>query len=119
MTRVEQRPLDLRERRAPSGARELEWGRGRAPGIYTVLMLQTVGYPAESWEAGGQRPRRPFEDLFSVNTYGTPFPRSDDVVEELTADGIFTAPAPLPWREAELEYLRRALQLEDRGSGLL
>jgi hypothetical protein len=32
---------------------------------------------------------------------------------------MFTTPAPLPWREAELDYLRRALQLEDRGSGLL
>src|SRR5450759_1474633 len=64
-----------------------------------VLMLQTVGYPAEMWEAGGQRPRQLFEDL--------------------SADGMFTTPAPLPWREAELDYLRRALQLEDRGSGLL
>jgi nitroreductase len=84
-----------------------------------VLLLQTVGYPAESWEAGGQRPRLPFEELFSMNVYGTPFPRSDEVVDELTGDKMFTTPAPLPWREAELEYLRHALHLEDRGSGLL
>jgi len=89
------------------------------PETCRILMLQTVGYPAESWEAGGQRPRQPFESLFSMNTYATPFPRSDEVVDELTADGMFTTPAPLPWREAELDYLRRALQLEDRGSGLL
>jgi nitroreductase len=84
-----------------------------------VLLLQTVGYPAEHWEAGGQRPRRPFEELFHLNAFGKPFPRSGEVVDELATDGMFTAPAPLPHREAELEYLRRALQLEDHGSGLL
>jgi nitroreductase len=81
-----------------------------------VLLLQTVGYPAESREAGGQRPRRPFEELFFMNRYGEAFPRSAAVVDELTDDGMFTAPAPMPWREEELEFLRRALGLE--GSGL-
>lgn len=86
------------------------------PDSCRVLLLQTVGYPAESPEAGGQRPRRPFEELFSMNRYGEAYPRSGAVVDELTADGLFTAPAPLPWREDELEFLRRALGLE--GSGL-
>jgi nitroreductase len=81
-----------------------------------VLLLQTVGYPAESPEAGGQRPRRPFEELFFMNRYGEAFPRSAAVVDELTDDGMFTTPAPMPWREEELEFLRRALGLE--GSGL-
>lgn len=81
-----------------------------------VLLLQTVGYPAESPEAGGQRPRRPFEELFFMNRYGEAFPRSAAVVGELTEDGMFTTPAPMPWREEELEFLRRALGLE--GSGL-
>lgn len=88
------------------------------PASARVLLLQTVGYPAESWEAGGQRPRRPFEELFFMNRYGDAFPRSQEVVDELADDKMFTAPAPLPWREAELEYLRHALHLEDRGSGL-
>ena len=35
-----------------------------------MLLLQTVGYPAESPEAGGQRPRQPFEKLFHMNGYG-------------------------------------------------
>lgn len=82
-----------------------------------VLLLQTVGYPAESWEAGGQRPRQPFEKLFHMNQYGQPFPRSEAVVDELTEDGFFTRPAPLPWREAELEYLKTALDVP--GSGLI
>jgi len=82
-----------------------------------VLLLQTVGYPAESWEAGGQRPRQPFEKLFHMNEYGTPFPRSEEVVAELTEDGLFTRPAPLAWRQAELEWLQEALDIP--GSGLI
>ena len=87
------------------------------PDTSRVLLLQTVGYPAESPEAGGQRPRQPFEQLFFMNGYQNPFPRSDEVVTELEADGMIRDPAPLPWREAEIEYLQRALGLE--GHGLL
>ncbi len=87
------------------------------PDTCRVLLLQTVGYPAESPEAGGQRPRLPFEELFHMNGYGNPFPRSQAVVDELTRDQMFQAPAPLPWRDAELAYLRRALDLE--GDGLV
>ena len=89
----------------------------RLPDTCRVLLLQTVGYPAESPEAGGQRPRRPFEDLFFINEFGNPFPRDSEVVGELERDGMLRAPAPLPWREAELEYLKNALGLE--GAGLL
>ncbi len=87
------------------------------PDTARVLLLQTVGYPAESPEAGGQRPRQPFEELFHMNAYGQPFPRSPAVVEELKRDGMLQTPAPLPWREAELEYLKNALGL--KGHGLL
>jgi len=80
-----------------------------------VLLLQTVGYPAEHWEAGGQRPRQPFEKLFQMNRYDTPFPRSQTVVEELRRDEMFTTPAPLPYREAELDYLQHALGLKAPG----
>lgn len=80
-----------------------------------VLLLQTVGYPAESPEAGGQRPRQPFEKLFQMNGYENPFPRSQVVVEELEAAGMLQDPAPLPWREAELEYLRNALGIKGHG----
>lgn len=80
-----------------------------------VLLLQTVGYPAEDWEAGGQRPRQAFEELFHLNSYGESFPRDEAVVEELSADGMFTRPAPLPWREDELEYLNNALDIPNSG----
>ena len=80
-----------------------------------VLLLQTVGYPAESWEAGGQRPRLPFEELFKMNHFDKPFPRDQAVVEELKADKLFTRPAPLPEREEELAFLQTALGLEAPG----
>ena len=52
-----------------------------------------------------------------MDRYGTPFPRSPAVVEELQRDRMLQDPAPLPWREAELAYLQRALGL--KGHGLL
>jgi len=80
-----------------------------------LLVLQTVGYPAEHWEAGGQRPRQPFEKLFQLNAYDAPFPRNEAVVSELRERGMFTRPAPLPHREDELAYLQRALELDPPG----
>jgi nitroreductase len=87
------------------------------PETCRILLLQTVGYPAESPEAGGQRPRQPFEKLCQMNNYATPFPRSEQVVAELKNDKMLQDPAPLPWREAELEYLKNALGI--KGHGLL
>ena len=87
------------------------------PDSARVLLLQTVGYPAESPEAGGQRPRQPFEKLFHMNRYGSPFPQSPEVVEELKRDKMIQRPAPVPWREEELNYLKHALGI--KGHGLL
>jgi nitroreductase len=80
-----------------------------------VLLLQTVGYPAESPEAGGQRPRQPFEKLFHMNEYGKAFPRSQAVLDELKETGMIQSPAPTPWREEELEYLKNALGVKGHG----
>ncbi len=85
------------------------------PETCRVLLLQTVGYPAESIEAGGQRPRQPFGKIFQMNNYATPFPRSEEVVAELKNDKMLQEPAPLPWREAELEYLKTALGIKGHG----
>lgn len=82
-----------------------------------LLLLQTVGYPLEHWQAGGQRPRLPFEELFGLNTFDNPFPRSEETVQELTEDKLFTPPAPLPGREEELDFIQHALGIE--GHGLL
>lgn len=76
-----------------------------------ILVVQTVGYPAESPEAGGQRPRLPFEELYFLNGYGKPFGRDPKVVEDLKRDKMLQEPAPLPWRFEELRFLARALNI--------
>ena len=76
------------------------------------VCLMAVGYPAESWEAGGQTSRPPFEGLFFEMRFGEPFRQDGAVTEQLKRDGMIQAPAPLPWREAELKYLGQALNLE-------
>ncbi len=78
-----------------------------------VLVLMCVGYPAESKEAGGQRPRLPFEELFFLNEVGSPYPRDPEVVEELKRAKLLQRPAPLPWRQQELDYLQKGLELPD------
>ncbi|MBQ75921.1 MAG: hypothetical protein CMQ20_12990 [Gammaproteobacteria bacterium] len=84
-----------------------------APEGARLLLLQTVGYPLEHWEAGGQRPRLPFNDLFHMNEFGNEFPRSEAIVDELKEDGMFTRPAPLPEREEELALMTKALDLKE------
>ena len=76
-----------------------------------LLVLMTVGYPLESREAGGQRPKLPFEQLYFVNEHGNPFERDLRVVEELKRDGMIQAPAPLEYRQKELEFLHKALEI--------
>jgi len=81
------------------------------PADAKILVLQTVGYPAESPEAGGQRPRLPFEEQYYLNKCGQTFPRNEEVVEGLKQDKMIQEQAPLPWRWAELAYLARALEI--------
>lgn len=87
------------------------------PETCRILVIQTVGYPAETREAGGQRPRQPFGEMFHMNHFGNPFPRSPEVVAELERDQMLQRQAPLPYREAELEFLKAALGI--KGHGLL
>jgi nitroreductase len=85
------------------------------PDTAKVLVLQTVGYPLEAKEAGGQRPRQPFEELFSLDRVGNPFPRDPEVVAELEESRMLQDPAPLPDREEELQYMQKALGIPDVG----
>jgi nitroreductase len=80
-----------------------------------IVVVQTVGYPEESREAGGQRPRLPFESMFQLNSLDNPFPRSQAVVDELTQDRFFQAPAPLPGRNDEVEAIRKKYNLPRAG----
>lgn len=85
----------------------------RLPDNAEILLLQTVGYPAEDPLAGGQRPKLPFENKFSLNRVGDPFPRSTEVVDELTHAGMLCETAPLPYRREELGYLQSIYGLSD------
>jgi nitroreductase len=84
------------------------------PDTAVPVCLMSVGYPAESWEAGGQTGKAPFEELFWEMQYGKPFKLDPKVEEELKQAKMIQAPAPLPWRDAEMAYLQQALGLESR-----
>lgn len=83
------------------------------PDNWVLMWAQLVGYPAESADAGGQRPREPFEMDFFENRYGTPFKRDEKVVERLTAEGMIQPPMPHPWRPDELRALSRMFGLPE------
>jgi len=80
-----------------------------------IVVAQTVGYSLENLDAGGQRPRLPFEKLFQLNSIDTPFPRSPEVADELTRDRFFQPAAPLPGREEQIEGIREKYKLPRSG----
>jgi nitroreductase len=81
------------------------------PEEWQSLWVMLVGYPSESWEAGGQRPRPPFEELYYEGEYGTPFKRDQVVVDRLTREKLFTPAAPLPGRSDEVRRLAEEYDL--------
>jgi nitroreductase len=87
------------------------------PDTCRIVVGQTVGYPLENPNGGGQRPRLPFEKLFQLNSLDKPFPRSQAVLDELTADKLLQPQAPSPEREGEIEALREKYNLP--GSGMI
>ena len=84
----------------------------KLPDTAVPVAVMSVGYPAESWEAGGQTVKAPFDSLYGEMEYGKPFEQDAAVYEELRTEGMIHPDAPLPWRQAELEYLEQALGLE-------
>ena len=82
-----------------------------------IVVVQTVGYPLENADAGGQRPRLPFEQLFQLNSYDSSFPRAQGVVDELTRDRLLQPSEPLPGREESIEAIREKYELP--GSGMI
>ncbi|HEY5625813.1 MAG TPA: nitroreductase family protein, partial [Dehalococcoidia bacterium] len=84
----------------------------KLPETAVPMCLMAVGYPAESWEAGGQTVKAPFDSLFHEGEYGKPFEQDDEITEVMKREGFIQEPAPLPWREEELRYLEQALGLE-------
>ena len=74
-----------------------------------------IGYPAESPEAGGQRPHGAWEECFFDRDTKTPFPRDAAVTAKLEAEGLLQTAAPLPWRDDEVRALSRGLGLAGGG----
>jgi hypothetical protein len=75
------------------------------PESWVPVWVQLVGYPAEDEDAGGQRPRLPFEQIFFEGDAHTPFQRDPQVVKELHQAGLLQTPAPTPERFDELKRL--------------
>jgi nitroreductase len=98
-----------------------DWSRVEAafnfPASCRVVVAQTVGYPLENPDAGGQRPRLPFEKLFQLNSIDNPFPRSQEVIDGLSRDKLFQPAAPMPGREEQIEAIRSKFELP--GSGMI
>lgn len=85
----------------------------KAPNDWIPLYVLNLGYRAESKEAGGQRPRPPFEELYFLGDATKPFPRDSKVVEELKQTKVFQEPAPLPNRKQEVRELAKRLGLPE------
>jgi nitroreductase len=86
----------------------------KLPETATIVCIMSVGYPAESREAGGQTQKAPLEELFFEMEYGRPFKEDPQVVEEMKQAKMVQEPAPLPWRDEELKYLVRGLGIEEQ-----
>ncbi|MGQ0837491.1 nitroreductase family protein [Actinokineospora sp.] len=71
----------------------------------TVAQIQLLGYPAEGEEAGGQRPRPDFEQLYFEGRWGNPMRRDPAVVAELEDAGMIQAAAPLAHRRQEIRAM--------------
>jgi hypothetical protein len=83
------------------------------PDDWLPLYVMNVGYSLESRDAGGQRPRPGFEELYFDGKVGRPFRRDPKVVAELEQEKMITAPAPLPGRMQEVRDLSRKLGLPE------
>ncbi|MGH7897603.1 MAG: nitroreductase family protein [Candidatus Binatia bacterium] len=81
----------------------------KLPESWDAIWVQLVGHPLEDREAGGQRPRLPYEQLFFEQEYGRPLARDPRVVQTLEREGLLRAPMPKPGRFEELKRLARDL----------
>jgi nitroreductase len=83
------------------------------PEYVTPTQVQLVGYPAESPNAGGQRPSPPFEQLYFSGKWGVPLKADPAVTEQLKAAGMIQDKAPLSWRSAEIRAMAQLFGLPE------
>jgi len=98
---------------ASGGARRNVKKYFNLPDSYVFSWMLTVGYPAESMEAGGTRGRPPFETMFFERKAGNPFKRDERVVELLKELKLIQQPGPLPGRLEEINRLTKRFGLGD------
>lgn len=98
---------------ASGGARRNSKAKFALPDSYVFCWLMTVGYPAESKEAGGSRGRPPFETMFFEKKAGNAFPRDEKVVELLKELKLLQRPGPIPGRLEEVNGLTKRFGLGD------
>jgi nitroreductase len=72
------------------------------PPHYRFTWGHAVGYPLESADAGGQRPRLKFERLYHDNAFGRPYASDPATVGLLRELGLIQEQAPLPGRFEEI-----------------
>jgi nitroreductase len=96
---------------APEPAKDMM----KIPDEWIPLYVMNVGYPLESREAGGQRPRPEFETLYFEGTANEPFARDETVVKDLEKEKMFTDPAKPgnPERMKEIREMARKLGLPE------
>jgi nitroreductase len=82
----------------------------RAPDTFEPIAVMFLGYPAESWQAAGRTPRRPFEEVFFRGSLDRPYRRDPAVTERLRTGGMIPDPEPPPWRTREVHALSRMLR---------
>ncbi len=98
---------------ASGGARRNTKSKFNLPDTYVFSWLMTVGYPAESMEAGGQRCRPPFETMFFEKRVGNPFSRDPEAVKLLEDLRLIQPQGPLPGRLEEINKLTKRFGLGD------
>jgi nitroreductase len=86
------------------------------PPHYRFTWGHAVGYPLESPDAGGQRPRLKFEKLFHDNAFGTPLKSNPATVEMLKEKGLIQPQAPL---EGRIEEITSIAERHGRDPGML
>jgi nitroreductase len=86
------------------------------PPHYRFTWGHAVGYPLESADAGGQRPRLRFERLFHDNAFGRPLASDPATAEMLREKGLLQEQAPLPGR---VEEIRAIAERFGRDPGML
>ncbi|HEV3110599.1 MAG TPA: nitroreductase family protein [Candidatus Binataceae bacterium] len=83
------------------------------PKFVTPTQVQLVGYPAESPNAGGQRPSPDFENLYFTGKWGVPLKSDPTVTAQLKAAGMLQEQAPVRWRADEIRALAHLFGLPE------